>query len=41
MLLGEASHGVAESNWAKVRLIKFLHQQLGFDVVAFESSFDA
>lgn len=38
--LGEASHGVAESNWAKVRLIKFLHQELGFDVVAFESSFD-
>jgi erythromycin esterase len=38
--LGEASHGVAESNWAKVRLIKFLHQEMGFDVVAFESSFD-
>ena len=38
--LGEASHGVAESNWAKVRLIKFLHQQMGFDVVAFEGSFD-
>jgi erythromycin esterase len=40
VLLGEAAHGVAESNWAKVRLVKFLHQQLGFDVVAFESSFD-
>jgi erythromycin esterase len=38
--LGEASHGVAESNWAKVRLVKFLHQELGFDVIAFESSFD-
>jgi erythromycin esterase len=38
--LGETAHGVAESNWAKVRLIKFLHQELGFDVVAFESSFD-
>jgi erythromycin esterase len=38
--LGEASHGVAESNWAKVRLIKFLHQEMGFDVLAFESSFD-
>jgi erythromycin esterase len=38
--LGEASHGVAESNWAKVRLIKFLHQEMGFDVVAFEGSFN-
>ncbi len=38
--LGEASHGVAESNWAKVRLIKFLHQQMGFDVLAFEGSLD-
>ena len=38
--LGEASHGVAESNWAKARLIKFLHQQMGFDVLAFEGSFD-
>ena len=38
--LGEASHGVAESNWAKVRLIKFLHQEMGFDVVAFEGAFD-
>jgi erythromycin esterase len=36
--LGENSHGVAEFNWMKVRLIKFLHQQMGFDVVAFESS---
>ena len=38
--LGEPAHGVAETNWAKVRLIKFLHQEMGFDVVAFESSFD-
>lgn len=38
--LGEAAHGVAESNWAKVRLIKFLHQEMGFDVVAFEGSID-
>lgn len=36
--LGEAAHGVAQFNQAKVRLIKFLHQELGFDVVAFESS---
>ena len=35
--LGESGHGVAEFNHAKVRLIKFLHQQMGFDVIAFES----
>ena len=37
MQLGESGHGVAEFNHAKVRLIKFLHQQMGFDVMAFES----
>lgn len=36
--LGEAAHGVAQFNQAKVRLIKFLHREMGFDVVAFESS---
>jgi erythromycin esterase len=36
--LGESGHGVAEFNWMKVRLIKFLHREMGFDVVAFESS---
>ena len=36
--LGESGHGVAEFNKAKVRLIKFLHQELGFEVIAFESS---
>ncbi len=36
--LGESSHGVREFNQAKVRLIKFLHQQMGFDVIAFESN---
>lgn len=36
--LGESGHGVAEFNWLKVRLIRFLHRELGFDVVAFESS---
>jgi erythromycin esterase len=35
--LGESGHGVAEFNHAKVRLIKFLHEQMGFDVMAFES----
>jgi len=35
--LGESSHGIAEFNWMKVRLIKFLHERLGYDVIAFES----
>jgi erythromycin esterase len=38
VMLGESSHGVAEFNWIKVRLVKFLNQEMGFDVVAFESS---
>jgi erythromycin esterase len=37
VMLGEHSHGVAEFNWLKVRLVKYLHQKLDFDVVAFES----
>jgi erythromycin esterase len=36
--LGESGHGVAEFNKVKVRLIKFLHQEMGFQVMAFESS---
>ena len=36
--LGESGHGIAEFNWMKVRLVKFLHREMGFDVVAFESS---
>lgn len=36
--LGESSHGVSEYNSIKVRLIKFLHEEMGFDVIAFESS---
>lgn len=35
--LGESGHGVAEFSMAKVRFIKYLHEELGFDVVAFES----
>lgn len=35
--LGEPSHGAGGSFAAKVRLIKFLHQRMGFDVVAWES----
>jgi erythromycin esterase len=36
--LGESGHGVREFSLAKVRLIKFLHEELGYDVIAFESS---
>ncbi|HEX2203116.1 MAG TPA: erythromycin esterase family protein [Longimicrobium sp.] len=35
--LGESGHGVREFNQSKVRLIKFLHEEMGYDVVAFES----
>jgi len=37
--LGESSHGTKEYSQIKVRLIKFLHEQMGFDVIAFESGF--
>jgi len=36
--LGESGNGVAEFDLAKVRLIKYLHEELGYDVMAFESS---
>lgn len=36
--IGESHHSVAEYAAVKTRLIKFLHQELGFDVLAFESS---
>ncbi|MFZ6871861.1 erythromycin esterase family protein [Undibacterium sp. Di27W] len=36
--LGESGHGIAEFNWMKVRLVKFLHQEMGFDVIAMEAS---
>jgi erythromycin esterase len=35
--LGEPGHGAGTSFAAKVRLIKFLHQRLGFDVLLWES----
>ena len=37
--MGEVSHGADNQNKARVRLIKYFHEQLGFDVVAFESGF--
>lgn len=36
--LGESGHGVAQYNRFKVRLIKYLHEELGYSVLAFESS---
>ncbi len=39
VLLGEASHGDGTTFYAKTRLIKFLHREMGFDVLVFESSF--
>ena len=38
MQLGESGHGVAEFDLAKVRVIEYLHEELGYDVIAFESS---
>jgi len=38
LALGESGHGVAEFSQVKIRLIKYLHEQQGYDVLAFESS---
>lgn len=37
VMLGEQSHGDGTVFLAKTRLIEFLHQEMGFDVLAFES----
>lgn len=37
VFLGESSHGAAEYSLAKTRLIQFLHQEMGYNVLAFES----
>ncbi|AMW99008.1 hypothetical protein [Rummeliibacillus stabekisii] len=38
VFLGESSHGISEYSQTKVRLIKYLHEELGFDVVLFEGN---
>ncbi|MFC7441560.1 erythromycin esterase family protein [Laceyella putida] len=37
VLLGESSHGAAEFDSTKTRWIQYLHEELNYDVVAFES----
>lgn len=39
VLLGEETHGDGTTIEAKTRMVRFLHEQMGFNVLAFESSF--
>ena len=39
VMLGEQTHGDGATIYAKQRLIRFLHQEMGFDVLAWESGF--
>src|SRR5262245_26032905 len=37
VVLGEATHGEGTTSRAKARMVRFLHQRMGFDVLAWES----
>jgi erythromycin esterase len=39
ILLGESSHYIGEYNSLRVRLIKYFHEELGYNVLAFEAPF--
>ena len=39
VMLGEQSHGEGTTYETKIKLIKYLHEELGFDILAFESGF--
>ncbi len=39
VLLGEQSHGEATTYATKIKLVKYLHEELGFDLIVFESGF--
>ncbi|MCH5716232.1 TraB/GumN family protein [Niabella hibiscisoli] len=39
VMLGEETHGDGTAFKSKVELVKFLHREMGFDVLAWESSF--
>ena len=39
VMLAEGTHFDGTTDLARARLIKFLHEKMGFDVIAFESGF--
>ncbi|PGS88928.1 erythromycin esterase family protein, partial [Bacillus cereus] len=39
VVLGESTHGAKEMNQSKIRMIKYLHEEMEYDVIAFESGF--